>query len=492
LSVADEVNISRLNIVEPRRGFDKLDETLPSGSDRAKKIIFHESEQFIHYGTTLGLYDSPTGVVSRGTLVTPTQAQSVRSQSMNGSLYLTSSTGLKKLDDVDENIYSAGIPKGVMIEQNGSLVTSGTAIVDSYGTVAYRYIIGRKDAKNKTSYGGVSTRLIVFNDSTNDVNIPLKVYLPAGLDDTYFVQVYRTISFIGASTVPGTPGDEMQMCWEQLLTSTHISNGYFTFTDIQPDELLGASLYTSPSQGGISSDNAVPPVAADIAEYKNYMFFADVKSRHKYEFTLVACGGAGLVVDDTITISDGTTTEVYTAKATENIGSKQFDVDTATASLATRIDSTIRSLANVINQGSALVYAYILSTGSSSDLPGRIMIEERSLGGSAFTVVSTRAAAFSPNLNSTADVNQTSTNDEFKNGLMFSKNACRKLFQLRTCFLWDQPMTGSKESSPCRMVSSSSKRRTGLMFFVAKTKARSLFCRWILRQRLLLLTLWFS
>jgi hypothetical protein len=101
------------------------------------------------------------------------------------------------------------------------------------------------------------------------VNVPLKVYLPQGLDTSYFVQVYRTVAFPGSSGNPATPSDEMQMCWEQLLDSTILNNGYFTFTDIQPEALLAASLYTSPSQGGIREDNHVPPVAADLKSISN-------------------------------------------------------------------------------------------------------------------------------------------------------------------------------------------------------------------------------
>lgn len=421
LSVADDVNISRLNIIEPRRGFSFLSQSLPDAADRTKRFFFYADKLLVHYGDTLGLYDSGSGILSRGTLVTPPNAQSVRSRPMNESLYLTSSTGIKKMDDTAANLYAAGIPKGLMVEQSGSLVTSGTAITEDYGTVAYRYIIGRKDKKNGTTYGGVSSRLVVFNNSTNDVDVPLKVWLPAGLDTTYFVQVYRTAAFPGSSGVPGVPNDEMQICYEKPLTSTDVSNGYFTFTDIQPDDLLGATLYTSPSQGlGIAENNEEPPVARDIEVYKNYLFFADVMSKHRYAFTLIACGGSGLAVNDTITISNGTTTEVYTAKASSDAANKEFAVDTASASLATRIDNTVRSLAGVINQGSALVYASLLSTGGS-DLPGKLLLEERSLGGNAFTVVSTRAVAFSPQLATTATATQTSANSEFKNGLMFSK-----------------------------------------------------------------------
>ncbi len=422
LSVADDVNISRLNIIEPRRGFSYLDQELPITTDRTKKLFFYSNELFVHYGTTFGLYD-PSGILSRGSLTAPSNAQSVRSKSMNQTLYLTSSTGIQKMDDTSSSIYAAGIPAGLMIEQNGSLVTSGTAIAEDYGTVAYRYVIARKDAKKNTYYGGVSSRCIIFNNSTDDVNVPLKVWLPAGLDNTYYVQVYRSACVAGSTGVPGVPNDELQQCYEHPITSTDITNTYFTFTDIQPDDLLGASLYTSPSQGqGMLDNNQTPPLARDIEEYKGYMFFADTVSKHRFALTLIACGGSGLVANDTITISDGTTTEVYTAKASANVANKEFAVDAASPSIATRIDNTVRSFVSVLNQASALLYASLLSSGGS-DLPGEVLLEERSIGGTAFTVVSSRAIAFSPQLASTPNANQTSNNSEFKNGLMFSKQA---------------------------------------------------------------------
>ena len=51
LTIADDVNISRVNIVESRRGFDFL------GHDpgaEVKKLVFYGSGMFAHYGTTFG------------------------------------------------------------------------------------------------------------------------------------------------------------------------------------------------------------------------------------------------------------------------------------------------------------------------------------------------------------------------------------------------------------------------------------------------------
>lgn len=414
LSVADDVNISRSNIVEPRRGFDPL-----SGNPTAevKKLVFYDGQVLAHYGTTLGVY-SGGAWVSRGTVSAPSQATSIRSAAIADSLFITSSTGIRKMDDTAASIYAAGIPKGTLIQTNGALTGSGTAIVVSGGVaskVAYRYLLARKDASGLTVFGGVSARLEVTTSTTNGTyDVPLRVWLPDGLDTTYFAQVYRT----GTGTTD--PNDELQLCYEQPLTGTNITNGYFDFTDICPEDLLGASLYTSPSQEGIVNDNAQPPLARDVAEFKNHLFFADVVSKYRYTFTLISVGGSsGVAVNDSLTISNGVTTEVYTGKASESVVNKEFDA-THSGTVAQQIDATARSLVNIINQASDLVYAYLLSTGPG-DLPGKIMLEERTYGGAAFTVVSNRATCWSPQLQSTANSNQTSSNDEYKNGLMFSK-----------------------------------------------------------------------
>lgn len=125
-------------------------------------------------------------------------------------------------------------------------------------------------------------------------------------------------------------------------------------------------------------------------------------------------------MNDTLTIVLGGTTEVYTAKAADNYVSKEYTVDTASASLATRIDNTIRKLVDVINQKSTIVYAYLLSTGDS-DLPGKIVLETRTLGTTSFTVASSKSTCWSPALSSSPGTSQTSTNDAYKNGLMYSK-----------------------------------------------------------------------
>ena len=420
LSIARNINISRLNLAECRRGFDLLDYGLPNNTDRATKLLNYDSKLLATYNSLLGYYDSSTGWHSNGALVKPTDALTVKAAQMLQNLYVTSSAGVKKLDSSTGTLYQAGLPKGLNMTLALAAGT-GTAVSDTK-YVAYRYVICRYDDNKNLVKGGVSARETIQNTTGGGTvkNITVTGYLPSsGVDTTCFIQLYRSTNSFA------TPNDVLQLCYELPVTSTHISNGYFTITDIVPDDLLGADIYTSPSVESIVGDNATIPYAHDIAEYKGHMFLADLQSPYRFLLTLVACGGsAGLASGDTLTLTDGTTTEVYTAKNAgaggEVAASKYFLVDDASASLATRIDTTVRSLIRVINQKSALVYAYLLSTGSD-DLPGLVQFEARSLSTAQYNFVSSRATPWSPQLQSTVQTNQYAQNDVERNAIAYSK-----------------------------------------------------------------------
>jgi hypothetical protein len=409
LAVAQNVNINRENIIEPRRGFDFLAYRLPLSTDRVADLVFWNSQLFAHYGTTFAYYD-PTlvtgGFKSRGTLSRPTSANHLSVvNSQNKNLYIAASTGLKKTDAIGTSLYSAGIPKGLTMDL--ALAGAGTALeINEY--VTYRYLIGRKDANSNFQYGGVSARATIQGTSSKqDVNVTC--YLPSGLDATYFIQLYKITSTVSATS------DELQLCYESpLTTATSI-----TIKDIVPSDLVGATIYTAASQQGATSDNAVPPLARDIAEYKGCLWYADIESPQRLTFSLVSVSGTGFVASDTITITRGAVTEVYTGYASFDHTNKRFQVFTG-ASPASNIDSTIKSFIKCVNLASAIVTAYSMVT-KEEDLPGKVMLESKTISDVVFTAVSTRPAAFQPQLPATATISSTSTADTFKNGLMWSK-----------------------------------------------------------------------
>jgi len=437
LSIARNIDIGKLNIAQARRGFDLKYAQLPDSTYRSGYMFEYGGTLYSYFNGAIYTYNTTTQAwTSRGSVSLSTGAVVPRAALMNNNLYMATSTGLKKTDATGTSLYDAGIPTptaAILAVYNSG---SGTAIANGK-TAAYRWIICRKDANENIVYGPVSSSASISASAAIDVTVT--GYLPASVITSdaevvkYFVQVYRTFTFTtpSSSTVP-IATDEMQLCYEHALTTADRAATYFTFNDIAPDAMLGASLYTSPSQEGISQNNLPPPVAADIAEYKQYMFFADTRTVHRLSFALISAGGsAGLssgdmyTPSDTIVLSDGTHSETYTAKNAgaggEVIGSKYFLLDDASASIAVRVDTTIRSLVKVINRGSAYWTAYVDSTDNTS-LPGKIRIEQKTLGDPAFTAVcSARPSAFSPNLTSAVTASNTSSNDVNRNGLMWSK-----------------------------------------------------------------------
>jgi hypothetical protein len=288
------------------------------------------------------------------------------------------------------------------------------------------------------------------------VQIAATTTLPApfvALTD-YFVVGSTTNTFQLATTFLGTA---VNITTTGSGTITTRGVNAFCFNDITPNSLLGSTIYTAPSQQGLINNNAPPPLCSDIANFKNFLFFADTETIHRFSFTLISVYNAGsgvLNVNDTITIGS----EVYTAKATANVANKEFAIDTASASLSTRIDSTIRSFISVVNQASSSYYAF-LATISDDDLPGKCRIEARTLGAAAFGVTSSNQTAFNPQLTGTVTTNQTSKSDAFRNGIMFSKQSEGEAVPIK-----NQLKVGNSDDPISRIVTI----RDSLLIFKAK------------------------
>lgn len=136
----------------------------------------------------------------------------------------------------------------------------------------------------------------------NSANVELTLVIPSTLDETYFVQVYRTAPIEaseGQDINNIDPGDEMNLVYEQGLTAAEISAGELTFTDNLPETFRSSAvpLYTNAITGeGILQANDQPPIALDLFLFRNSMFYANTKTKHRLELDLLS-------VDDFITDS---------------------------------------------------------------------------------------------------------------------------------------------------------------------------------------------
>lgn len=188
---------------------------------------------------------------------------------------------------------------------------------------------------------------------TTSINVRLTIQIPQDVNSNNFLQIYRSTTVTATGTdilsdlVPNS--EETQLVYEAYPTSAELSAGAVVVDDITPDIFKGANLYTNQSTGeGILQSNDVPPFALDINKFKNYIFYANTKTRHRIiPFSLI---GVSNMVDDAnngiipkITIADSlgntntysftlgvkeVTTILCTAKASITEGS-YFDINSA-------------------------------------------------------------------------------------------------------------------------------------------------------------------
>ncbi len=346
---------------------------------------------------------------------------------------------------------------------------------------AYRVMWGVKDTNDNLILGAPSQRSEVTNTTASTAAVILNFTIPAGITTAHFYQIYRA----AAVAVGVEPNDELGLCYEGNPTSSDISAGFMSVLDVVPDALRGATIYTAQSQEGLGNANEPPPMAMDLAVFRNSLFYGNTTGLQNYTLTLLGCGSpSGIQSGDTLTIGG----VVYTGASSETVGSAQFQVypvfllsTTATTNSSTSLTSvaattgiaagqvitgtgipagtyvvsisgstvtmsqaatasasgvaitftgdsagqaigdTALSLVRVINRyASSTVYAYYLS--GPNDLPGKILIESRTVGAATFPVISSRATCWNPAL-PTSGTTQSSKNDAFKNAVFYSKTS---------------------------------------------------------------------
>lgn len=420
LSQADNIVIDREGVANPRRGFDSLTGSFGSASHRATVVTEYQNKLISHYtANKLAYYNASTWTDLSGTYTAPT-TQRMRFVQASQNLYFTTSTGAKKMDSYSATPSGMGVPKAIHL--TASLSLSGTAWFAVDQQVAYRVIWGIRDANNNVIYGAPSQRVELTNPAAGSTkSVSLDVYIPSGITTSHFMQIYRSRMSGSDDT---TASDELFLVYEASPSAGEITAGVKTaIIDETPESLLGATLYTSPGQDGILQGNDQPPLANDIAVFNDFMFFANTTTKYRFYLNLLGVAGtAGLANNDTVTIA-----AVYykaVTAAPNNVGKTglvgapyEFQLVTG-GSAAQNVADTARNLVALINtvSGNTLVYAYYLS--SADDLPGKLLIEERGIGGSVFTVQVSRASAWSPE---GLDVAQNATNDAWVNGLFYSK-----------------------------------------------------------------------
>lgn len=129
----------------------------------------------------------------------------------------------------------------------------------------------------------------------NSANARINFTVPQDVPTTdFFYQLYRTavVEVTEGLTLDDIdPGDEMNLVFESGITEAELLAGEVEFEDITTEAFRasGAFLYTNPNTGdGILQANEKPPIATDIELFRNSMFYANTKTRHRLQFNLLS------------------------------------------------------------------------------------------------------------------------------------------------------------------------------------------------------------
>lgn len=413
----------REGIAENRRGFKYY--ATPTSTD---VDAFLQFDGRILAQTTSNLWlDNGSGTFSSVASTTPPSGSVLRSVEAKNNLYVTTSTGVYRLDSISAPTFvEAGVPRPLdldltLVTAVGGFVPASTATFPQLG---YRAIVSRTDTNANVYYSAPSMRQIVTNsDAANAKNVTVRVYIPSGVTTSDSVLVYRTSTFNATSASEDQCGDEMQLVYVSPVTSTDVTNGYIQFTDVLIDALLGASLYTNASQQGISQENSRPPLAYDVELYKDCVFFGNTSTLQVLNFSIIAIANLS---GNVLRIKDGTNTLNLSFGATEDVTIPRAKVFGSSLT-AQNIADTAKSICKMINLYASNNFLRAYYVSGASDLPGQIALEARSLSQVAFWLEctdATMAASFSPQppafgLGPKADTK--SNNSLMYNGLYYSK-----------------------------------------------------------------------
>lgn len=423
LKVADNIVLDRENLVMPRRGMARYGSTLGATGIAS---MFSFANALITYTQDGKLwYDSDnngTWIAYPGTYIVPDSTQPgsrIRSVESNKNFYFLTDSGVKKLDVLTNAPREAGAPPGL----GGAGTMSGsTGFLPPQTSVAYRILWGYKDANENLILGAPSDRIIVYNTNTLVsgifTNVNLSFQIPDEVNETWFYQIYRSLPSVDLLT---QPNDELQQVSEGACTSAQLLARIGTVSDVTPQNLLQQYLYTNPSQEGILQANYEPPFARDACFYKNFTFYANTRTVHRFNGTLISSEAPlGLQIGDTISftlISGGTFT--ITGGASENTATGQFQVFN-TGNPGLDIQNTSYSICKVVNTFSANVFLDAYYKSSFEDLPGQIMFGMETLTITGFHMNVSRPSAWLqviPVSGTGAD----STNDVSQNRIYYSK-----------------------------------------------------------------------
>lgn len=329
---AENVVIRRPGAIEPRNGMQKAG-TVVSGTGWAAwgfswaGIDFYLRNNGSNVfdwrkttGTPIIFFDPALGSINPQ----PFRRDVFAKAELRGNLYYSYDSGTLRYV-INNNWFMAGLPIQAVIGGGTASLLTNTWLANNE-RVAYRVLVMRKDENGVVVRSGTSGAFIVSNTSGAARAVSLSITNNNLGGVSQYVEVYRSAS-VPTSV---TPPDEMQL----VGTFPSPGGGGHVFLDFIAPTARGATLYTSPSRGGIAQQNNRPPAAACIAAYRGSVFFGNVRGPRTIKFSVspstVALTGAATGVGSRVYTADVTSGSADLTSASSTVGlQKGMVVDNA-------------------------------------------------------------------------------------------------------------------------------------------------------------------
>ena len=409
LDVADDIVIDQPGTASPRRADDEVGvQDMDPGSGLVQGFDYG-GYMFSWNGLSGGFW---RGVIAGGfidwdmvaSISTSTPAYRLPYATSAGDLYLLSNVGPLVMDGALATPVVPGVAKAPDLQPLFEVSDPALGWLQNGEAVAYRIVFGKNDAEGRPILGEPSgMQYVVASSSGGPFTVDVYVEKPAEVTATsgHFFQIYRTPS---APSVP-LLGDSYYLVHEAAWTSA--------LSGVTVNDIAAAGelpLYTNPDRGGVRSNNVRPPLAEDVASFRNRLWLANTTAAHRMQLRFIAPPNPSLGYSITIA----------------GVG-YVLDAPSGTT-VSQKIESAARYLVTLLGSNPNVTATY---ASGANDPPGIIEITSKTLSGGPFTAQALIGGAacgalFVPNLTTA----QSSTQDEYPNRLHYSKDGLPYAFPL--------------------------------------------------------------
>lgn len=277
---------------------------VPSGLDLRGKFAAANGpiggDKQVNYRVIFGRRDANNNLL----LGAPSDILTLVNRKIVGSAWTRSGTTVTVTTSVAHNLAT-----GMVITVSNTLPTSTDITPGDYIVTVTGAFIFTFTGTGSTS--GTSGTL----DYTTTRDSLLEGTIPTGVNSTsYFYQVYRS-SQAGTGVNDVAPLD-FRLMQEVQLTTQDLTDEVFYYTDTIDDLFLGAELYTNPnSEEGELQANNQAPLSADMALYKNYVFYANTTSLHLLSLALTSTNTSFINAGDYVEVKVDAVTRRYVARS---------------------------------------------------------------------------------------------------------------------------------------------------------------------------------